>query len=131
MSERRCKVLILDWDQETLISLQHVLEDAGVDTTITWDEGEAQKLIKGESFDLLLIADHDTEFSAETILHDLNSNISCPCLLLRERSLGSAQGRQLGITEVVPKRDPFRVLEQVRRHWQARQPNTHPTFART
>jgi CheY-like chemotaxis protein len=58
MSGRQCRVLILDWDENTLIALQHVLEDGGVDTTITWDEAEARKSINSKTFHLLLIADH-------------------------------------------------------------------------
>ncbi len=58
MSRRQCKVLIVDWNEETLIHMQHVLETGDVDTTITWDEAEARQLIKNMRFDLLLVGDH-------------------------------------------------------------------------
>ena len=120
MSERPCKVLILDWDEDTLISLQQVLEDAGVDTTITWDEVEARKLIKEKPFDLVLVGDHPPELTAETILRDSNvSQSSCPCLVMRTHPSGSEHSRRRGVSGVVPKREPFRVLERVRKYWQS------------
>ena len=122
MSGRRCKVLILDWNEDTLISLQHVFETGGVDTTITWDEAEAQTLIENKSFDLLLIGDHPPELCAETILRDFKSNmISCPCLLLGATPLSPEQFPQLGIKGVFPERDPFLVLDALRKHWHATQ----------
>ena len=120
MSERPHKVLIVDWDEDALISLQHVLEDGGVDTTVTWDEVEARKLIKDKTFDLLLVGDHPPELTAETILRDFNANqSSCPCLVMRTKPSGSEHSRHRGVGGVVPKRDPFRVLERVREYWQS------------
>ena len=55
MNQPRRRVLILDLDQDTLLTLQHVLEDAGVDTTVTWDETEARQLLKSSRFDLVLL----------------------------------------------------------------------------
>jgi|SRR5215469_1767365 len=101
MSGRRCKVLILNWNEDTLISLQRVLETGGVDTSITWDEAEARTLIKNRSFDLLLLGVHPPELCAETILRDFKSNmISCPCLLLGATPLSPEQCSQLGISDV-------------------------------
>lgn len=121
MSGRPCKVLILDWDEDTLLSLQHVLEDAGFHTTITWDEVEARNLIKNKGFDLILVGDHPPELTSEAILRDFNINlVSCPCLLLRGEPSDSEHFRRLGFSGVVPKRDPFRVLEQVQEHWRSK-----------
>ncbi len=131
MSGQRCKVLILDWDEDTLVSLQQVLEDAGVDTTITWDEVEARKLIKDKPFDLVLVGDHPPELTPETILRDSNPDlISCPCLLLHTDSCDSEHYRQLGFVGVAPKRTPFKVLGEVRKHWRTRRPDTKLTAAR-
>lgn len=114
------KVLILDWDEDALISLQHVLEDGGVDTTVTWDEIEARKLIKNKAFDLLLVGDHPPELTGETISRDFNLNqISCPCLVMRTTPSDSEYSRHFGFDGVVPKREPFRVLERVKRYWQS------------
>ena len=105
MSGQRWKVFILDWDEETLVSLQRVLEDAGVDTTITWDEVEGCKSIKDKPFDLLLVGDDPPELTTETILHDFNPDlISCPCLLLHTDNCDSEHYCQLGFVGVAPKR---------------------------
>jgi hypothetical protein len=42
MSEHKCKALILDSDPDALITLQRTLENAGVDTTVTWDNADTQ-----------------------------------------------------------------------------------------
>ncbi len=51
-------VLVVDSDETTLIDLQRVLEDAGFDTTVTWDIFEGKQLLSTSHFDLLLICDH-------------------------------------------------------------------------
>jgi CheY-like chemotaxis protein len=122
MNRRRCRVLIVDWNEDTLITLQHVLESGDVDTTITCDETEARKLIRKASFDLVLLGDHPPELQAETILRDLNSNqTSIPCLLLGASSIGSEQLPRIGVGAMLPTRDPQGVLEEVRKHWDTRQ----------
>src|ERR1700745_1190258 len=40
MNRPRWHVLLLEFDEHTLLTLQYFLEDAGVDTTITWDKTE-------------------------------------------------------------------------------------------
>lgn len=114
MSGRRYKVLIFDWDEDTLILLQQLFEDFGFDTTITWGEAEARKLIDNKTFDLLLVGYRPPEITAETVLRIFKPNrVSCPCLLLRATSVDSEQGRRLGISRIVPKQDPFRFLEEM------------------
>jgi CheY-like chemotaxis protein len=122
VSERPCKVLILDHDPDVLTSLQHVLEDAGVDTTITWDGGEAWELTQNTLFDLILVGDHPPELVAETFLHGVGLKAApCRCLLLGASEPNAKRFRRFGITGVVPKRDPFRVLEEVQKHWHSQE----------
>ncbi len=117
MSERLCRVLILDHDPEVLTRLQCVLEDGGVDATVTWDDGEACKLAKSTLFDLILVGDHPPELAAETFLREIaQSAAPRSCLLL-----GAGESRVdplagSGIAGVVPKGDPFRVLQAVREY---------------
>lgn len=116
MNERLRRVLILDTDPETLISLQHVLENAEVDATITWDEAEACQLLESARFDLILIGDHPPELDAAAILNDLSFRGICPPVLILRGDVGEKEAehfRRLGATNVVPKRDPPVVLEQV------------------
>jgi len=117
MDERLRRVLILDTDPDTLIILQQMLERAKVDTTITWDEAEARQLLAARSFDLLIVGDHPPELDAAAILRDLGSQGIRSSLILRETVLERDAGyfRGLGAIDVVPKRKPFVVLEQVAR----------------
>ena len=82
--EQLGKVLIVDNDPDTLVKLQQLLEDAGVDATITWDQAEAQQLVESRCFDLILVGDHPPELDAATILRVVSSQAgSHPSLILR------------------------------------------------
>ena len=118
MAEELYKVLIVDFDPDTLITLQHILEDAGVDTTVTWDEAEARRLLKTTSFDLLLLGDHPPELRPEAVVPELSSSSSAyPCFILRTTSLEKNTDRfGRRVIGVIPKRDPLVILEQVRKH---------------
>jgi len=118
MDEQPYRVLILDSDADTLITLQHFLEDAGLDVTITWDEAEARQLVESEFFDLILLGDHPPELDAAMLLRAVSTQgASYPSLILRGNVLEKdiEQFRGLGAVGVVPKRDPFVVLEEVRK----------------
>ena len=110
------RVLILDDDPYTLITLQHALEKAEIDTTITWDEAEASQLLETAPFDLVLIGNHPPELNAAAILDDLSFRGTCPCVLILETVIAEkdvGHFRRLGAIGVAPKRDPFAVLDQV------------------
>ena len=118
MSEHKCKALILDSDPDALIILQRALEDGGVDTTITWDDTEAQNLIRSTPFDVTLIGDHPPEISAESTVREFRRRGALsPCLILRTtaRVVSGKPLQQLGVVAVVPKRDPDRVLQEVQK----------------
>lgn len=119
MNEHKCKALILDSDPDTLITLQRTLENAGVDTTVTWNNAEARNLAGAMPFDVMLIGDHPPEISVENTVRELRlSGALSPCLVLRTTSTGKARAehlRQLGVAGVLPKRDPARVLEEVQK----------------
>ena len=110
------RVLILDTDPHTLITLQHALEKAEIDTTITWDEAEACQLLETSHFDLILVGDHPPELDAAAILDDLSFRGTCPSVLILRTVISEkeAEGfRRLGAIGVVPKLDPLAVLDQV------------------
>jgi CheY-like chemotaxis protein len=120
MNDQRYRILIFDVEEDTLLTLQHTLENAGADTTITWDETEARQLVERKPFDLIIVGDHPPEIRAESILHDSSfQSARHPCLILLghvlERDI--EHFRRLGAMGVIPKRDPLRVLEQVPKHW--------------
>lgn len=116
MDEQLRRVLILDTDPETLISLQHVLQEAEIDVTITWDEAEACQLLESTHFDLILIGDHPPELDAGAILDYLSFRGTCPRVFILSGITVEKDAeyfRRLGAIDVVPKRDPAVVLEQV------------------
>ena len=114
--QKRRRALLLDTDPDTLITLQHALEEAGVDATVTWDKVEACQLIKTAPFDLILVEDHPPELNAVTILDDLSLRGTGPRVLILRRIVGEEDAeyfRRLGAIGVVPKRNAHAVLEQV------------------
>jgi len=116
MEERPRRILILDTDPDTLITLQHVLEQAEIDTTITWDEIEACQLVETKPFDLVVVSDHPPELDAAAILDILSFRGSCPPVLILRALVCEKDAeyfRSLGAIGVVPKRDPLAVLEKV------------------
>ena len=121
------RALIVDTDPDTLITLQHVLEKADIDVTVTWDEIEACQLIESTPFDLLLIGDHPPELNAAGILDNLSLRGTCPPVLILRGVFGEKDAeyfRRLGAIGVVPKRDPLVVLERVRKVLAPVQPKT-------
>jgi DNA-binding response OmpR family regulator len=116
MDERLHRVLILDTDPDTLIKLQHVLEQAEIDATITWDEAEALQLLETTPFDLILIGDHPPELDAAAILDALSFRGTCPSALILRAVMSEENAdyfRRLGAIGVVLKRDSLAVLDQV------------------
>jgi DNA-binding response OmpR family regulator len=121
MPERPCQVLIVDLDQDALLTLQHVLEDAGFDTTISWDEAEARHLLKQKVFDLILLGDHPPELDAEAFLRDCRMSGRAFFILrwiVSESDV--ARFQEFGVIGVAAKWDSLGVLEQVRKHWLSR-----------
>ena len=113
---KRHRTLILDTDPDTLITLQHVFEEAEIDATITWDEMEACRLIDSAAFDLILIGHHPPELNAAAILDDLSLRGRCPPVFILMGIFGEKDAeyfRRLGATGVVAKKDSVAVLDQV------------------
>ena len=116
MDERLHRVLILDTDPDALITLQHRLEQAQIDTTITWDGVEACQLLGTAPFDLILIGDHPPELDAATILDALSFRGTCPPVLILRAVIDEKDAecfRRLGAIGVALKHDSIAVLDQV------------------
>jgi DNA-binding NtrC family response regulator len=115
MKNQPHRVLIIDSDADTLIALQHVFEEAGIDTEITWDENEACSILGSKRFDLVVIDDHPPEVDAAAILQDFSYRGICPPALVMRRTVNAMtheQFRRLGAIGVVPKRSTNLVLDQ-------------------
>lgn len=115
MKVRPCRVLILDVDQDTLIRLEKALEDAGFDTTSTWDAAEARQLLASNYFDLLVVGDHPPEVDAGAILRDLRAQRnSCACFILEPtiRPSDLERFRSLGAICVISRWDHPSLLDK-------------------
>lgn len=65
------KVLVLDNDENVLITLEHLLEDEGIETATTWSPRHALELITSQAFDLLVAGDHFPDLSCEELLREV------------------------------------------------------------
>jgi CheY-like chemotaxis protein len=89
MSTHRKRILIVHWDEDELISLEHLLENQGFETTTTWDLQEGLKLLRSRHFDLVLAADHEPHLDAGEVLRALQSQT--PCIVLRNGGHGDPE----------------------------------------
>ena len=121
VSGRPYKILILDHDPDVLTHLQHVLEDGGLDTTITWDCVEARELTRNIPYDVILVGNHSPEVTAETFLCTPRSAPQA-CMLLGASDSKSEPLGRLGIAAMVPKQEPHRVLQAVQEHLRRKRP---------
>lgn len=81
MSNHRRRILVIHWDDDELISLEHLLEDQGYETVTTWDLQEGLELLRSRHFDLVMAADHEPLLDAGEILRQVQSRV--PCIVLR------------------------------------------------
>jgi DNA-binding response OmpR family regulator len=65
------KILIVDDDAEVLIALERVLESEGYRTATAWSGREALSLSEKTNFDLLLVAEHLSDFEMNAFLPEL------------------------------------------------------------
>lgn len=115
MTQRSFKVLIFDRDPDALITLQQILENAGMDTTITWDEAETRDFVATRKFNAILLRDYLPGLIAEKVRHDLRKKHPCPCMVLIASKPEAEYFLRLGFL-IIDKRAPFAVPEQVQRY---------------
>lgn len=68
---RRKTVLLLDFDPDLLIALEHLLENCGFDCTSTWDIDQACGLVETKTFDLLVVGNRPPELNPHAIFSEL------------------------------------------------------------
>jgi len=66
------RILLLHHDEESLITLQWILENQGFDTTATWDQAEAAGLLKSSNFDIVVLHEHALKDNPDALFHDAN-----------------------------------------------------------
>lgn len=120
MSGNRARVLVVDYDEEILISLEHLLEDEGFDTTTAWTGLGALKALHDKAFDLILINEYLPDMDAEKLIQQMRGAArDVPCIVMQTSRAVIPDLRSFcwpGAAEVVCKWSPENVLEAVRTH---------------
>ncbi len=116
----RKRVLIVDNDEDVLISLERALEENSYDTVTAWEVPEGLELIasRGE-FDLLLVGDHPPELNCERLLKVLRrQDVRLPVVVMHSTArhpFSEAYLRHLGASGVACKWSEREVLAAVNR----------------
>lgn len=119
MNQRPGRVLILDFDEDALITLEQIFEDAGFDTITSWDTSEVLHLLEEQYFDFLVIGDHPPELDAAKFLREVHERGHCgECFVMRSdvRQSEVERLKTLGAIAVISKHDRPSILEQVQKY---------------
>lgn len=80
----RKTVLIVHSNEDVLLRLEWMLENAGFDTTTAWSGHEALRQLISQRFDLLLISDYLPDLEWQLVRHaSLNGTRPPQCLLMK------------------------------------------------
>jgi DNA-binding response OmpR family regulator len=71
MSRQKPSILIVDDDEDVLITLEHVLETEGYRTATAWGGREALTPSDQAKFDLMLINEHISDLDLNWLVHEL------------------------------------------------------------
>ena len=112
-----CRVLILDLEASILIALERVFEEAGFDTTTTWNIYEAVLYLEKRCFDLIVVGDHPPEIDAYAVLRRIETiRQHVPCIVMRAARLLPANPKLNMQFASIPGCASDQVLEQARQH---------------
>jgi CheY-like chemotaxis protein len=78
----RRSILVLDHDEDVLLRLEHLLETAGFDTTVTWRLDEVRQFIEQKRFDLVVIGHHPPHLDASRVLQLTGGGRRPACIVL-------------------------------------------------
>jgi DNA-binding response OmpR family regulator len=84
MNMPRKKVVVADCNEEVLIALEKILEEAGFDTTTVWTAREVLKLVDSKMFDLVLVNEYLPDAECEDLLKALRTRgARVPCIVMQ------------------------------------------------
>jgi two-component system response regulator PfeR len=84
MNTRRAKVLIVDCDEDVLITFERLLEDEGYETTTAWTGQDARKAVQGQTFDLVLVNEYLPDMKLEDFISALrHRGYNVPCIVMQ------------------------------------------------
>ena len=95
-----------------------MLEEAGFDTSTTWNLPDGLDVLGVEQFDLLLVGDHPPEVNCEKLLKTLRrESVAVPCIVLHSTArhpFAVEYLRHLGASGVACKWDYAEVVNEVK-----------------
>jgi len=121
MEKRAAKkrILVIDDDEQVLISLERLLENEGYETTVAWGGQEGLSLLRSKVFDLVLLDDYLRDIEHEEILNAICGIEAQPLIILTESSLMPETRRHfidLGAAGIVCKWAPCEeIAEEIRK----------------
>jgi two-component system, OmpR family, KDP operon response regulator KdpE len=112
------RILVIDDDEQVLISLQCLLENEGYETTVAWSGQEGLALLQSKGFDLVLLDDYLRDIEHEEIFNEIRGMGTQPLVILTESSLMPETRRyflDMGAAAIVGKWAPcVEIAEEVR-----------------
>jgi CheY-like chemotaxis protein len=120
MDPQRMRILICDTDPEVLIQAERMLEDAGFDTTTTWNPADLVRLTQIALFDAVVLADHASQMHAEMMLKELRERqhpVRRVFCLLWQRHINERDVERLrsaGAEKVICAKDCVLAMQEVR-----------------
>jgi len=114
VGHRQQRVLIVDNDERVLRVMDGFLANAGFDTRTASDGRGALDLLHSQEFDLVLVADHLSDFFLDGFLRALQGFPTRPSVIVMQseppRSWDVGPYRSLGASRTVNKYHPCEVL---------------------
>jgi two-component system, NtrC family, nitrogen regulation response regulator NtrX len=121
MQEKKLlRILIVDNEEEVLIALENALETEGYATATAVNYEEASRLLSQEAFNILVLDDFLSDKDSLEVLAEWRSTRTVPPLVVvtyhqNPSKTDRARFSLLGAGGFVNKREPFELVETVRR----------------
>jgi CheY-like chemotaxis protein len=111
------RVLIVDHDENVLITLKRLLEEARYDTTTAQSGMKALQLLRQRAFDLVLLDDHLPDVSGEEVVrHVKSAGAGTPVVVVQSGTPSddlTVQYARLGACFFIRGRSPEEIAELV------------------
>jgi len=118
MKTNRKRILLADCDEEVLITLEKLLEDAGFETITAWTAKQALKLTDSHPFDLALVNEYLPDAKCEEVVKALQGRgRRTLCIVMHPgipRVVDFVRFAGLGARDIVCKRPYRQIVDLVR-----------------
>lgn len=118
MNEHRKRILVADCDDDILIGLEKLLEDAGFDTTTVWTAREALRFAESHTFDLVLLNEHLPDAEGQEVLKAFQKRgEAVPCIVLHPSApeiVDFTRFEALGARDLISKHCFRQIVERVK-----------------